>query len=146
VHFSASEARNVDTLFFMLRWDQYGFDKKCIGTSYAELLFLHPVGSVGDIVHFGASGWRIIDTLFFKLRWDWCGFAKSASGHVMPKFCFSIRCNLQVKLCISVRLASKSSRHYSLSSGGTGTDLTKSALGHVTLNFCFCLRWDLRVT
>ncbi len=56
VHFGASRARNVDTLFFMLRWDQYGFDKKCIGTRYAELLFLHLVGSVGHIVHFGASG------------------------------------------------------------------------------------------
>jgi hypothetical protein len=56
VHFGASEARNVDTLFFLLRWDQYRFDKKCIGTRYAELLFLYPVGSVGHIVHFGASG------------------------------------------------------------------------------------------
>jgi hypothetical protein len=60
----------------MLRWDQYEFDKKCIRTRYAELLFLHPVGSVGDVVHFGASGWRIIDTLLFKLRWDWYAFDK----------------------------------------------------------------------
>jgi hypothetical protein len=56
VHFGASKSRNIDTLFFMPRWDQYGFDKKRIGTRYAELLFLHPVGSVGDVVHFGASG------------------------------------------------------------------------------------------
>jgi hypothetical protein len=60
----------------MLRWDQYRFDKKCIGTRYAELLFFHPEGSVGDIVLFGASDWRIIDTLFFRLRWDWYGFDK----------------------------------------------------------------------
>jgi hypothetical protein len=56
VHSGASGARNVDTLFFMLRWDPYGFDKKCIGTHYAELLFLHPVGFVGHVVHFGVSG------------------------------------------------------------------------------------------
>jgi hypothetical protein len=60
----------------MICWDQYGFDKKCIGTRYAELLFLHPAGSVCHIVHFGASGERIIDTLFLKLRWDRYRFDK----------------------------------------------------------------------
>jgi hypothetical protein len=68
VHSGASRAQNVDTLFFLLGWDQYGFEKKYIRTRYAELLFLHPVGSTGHVVPFGASGERIIDTLFFKLR------------------------------------------------------------------------------
>jgi hypothetical protein len=68
VHSSAFRAQNVDTLFFMLGWDQYGFEKKYIRTRYAELLFLHPVGSTGHVVPFGASRERIIDTLIFKLR------------------------------------------------------------------------------
>jgi hypothetical protein len=55
VHSGGSEARNVDTQFFMLRWDRNGFHKNCNGTRYVELLFLHLVGSVGDVVHFGAS-------------------------------------------------------------------------------------------
>jgi hypothetical protein len=43
VHSGASGAQNVYTLFFSLRWDQYGFEKMYIRTPYTELLFLHPV-------------------------------------------------------------------------------------------------------
>jgi hypothetical protein len=60
----------------MLRWDRYGIHKNCVGTRYAELLFLHPVGSAVHVVHFGASKDRIIDKLFFKLSWDRYGFDK----------------------------------------------------------------------
>jgi hypothetical protein len=56
VHSGASEVRNVDALFFMLGLDRYAFDKKCVGTRYAELVFLHPMGSTGHVVHFVASG------------------------------------------------------------------------------------------
>jgi hypothetical protein len=56
VHSSASGKRNVDALFFMLGWDWCGFQKKRVGASYIELLFLHPVGYLGHVVHSGASG------------------------------------------------------------------------------------------
>jgi ABC-type microcin C transport system permease subunit YejB len=56
VHSGVSGARNVNALFFMQLWDQYGFDKKYIGTRYAELLFLYTVGYVGHVVHSGAPG------------------------------------------------------------------------------------------
>jgi hypothetical protein len=29
-------------------WDQYGLQKKCVETHYAELMFLHLVGSYGS--------------------------------------------------------------------------------------------------
>jgi hypothetical protein len=48
--------RNLDALFFLLRLARCGFHKKCAGTCYAELVFLHPVEAEGQIVHSGASG------------------------------------------------------------------------------------------
>jgi hypothetical protein len=41
VHSGASEAQNGETLFFMLGWDRYRFDKKRVRACYAELVFFH---------------------------------------------------------------------------------------------------------
>jgi hypothetical protein len=57
----------IDTLFFMLGWAWYGFNKKCIGTRYTELVFLHPVGSSGHVVHSHVFAPPNIDALFFVL-------------------------------------------------------------------------------
>jgi hypothetical protein len=43
VHCVASDMQNVDTLFFILVWEWYGFHKRRDGTHYAKLVFLHPV-------------------------------------------------------------------------------------------------------
>jgi hypothetical protein len=55
VHSGASGEQNVDVLFLMLRRDWYGFHQKHTRTHYAELAFLHSVGSMGHVVHSGAS-------------------------------------------------------------------------------------------
>jgi hypothetical protein len=51
VHSGASEARNGDTLYFMLGWDRYGFSKKC------------------TIATKNALG-HITQNLCFWIRWD----------------------------------------------------------------------------
>jgi hypothetical protein len=69
VHSSASGLGNIDTLFFKLRWAWCSFHKKRIGTRYAVLVFLHPVGSMGNVAHSGAPRARNVDALVFMLGW-----------------------------------------------------------------------------
>jgi hypothetical protein len=95
MHSGASSARNGDALFFMLGWDQYGFDKKRDRTHYAELVFLHPVRSTSPIQYFGMSGVSNADALFLMLRWDRYEFDKNKSGHITPNLCFFIRSDLR---------------------------------------------------
>jgi hypothetical protein len=90
---------------FMVWWDCYMFDKKCIGTRYVELVFLHPVGSAGHLVHSGPSIARNVDALSFVLWWARGGAVsiKSAPGHVTSNWCFFIWWDLCVTKCIPVR-------------------------------------------
>jgi hypothetical protein len=46
----------VDALFFMLGWAWRGIHKKHLGTHYAKLVLLNPMGSTGHVVHSDAPG------------------------------------------------------------------------------------------
>jgi hypothetical protein len=43
------------------------YTKKCVATCYAELVFLHPMGSIGHVVYSGLSESRNVDALFVIL-------------------------------------------------------------------------------
>jgi hypothetical protein len=86
---------NVITLFFILGWDRYGFDKKRTGTHYAKHLFLHPVGYAGHVVHSDASGARNVDA-FSSSGGPGAVYIKCAPGHVTPNLCFCILWDVQV--------------------------------------------------
>jgi hypothetical protein len=71
----------------MLRWDQYGFDKKRTETHHPELVILLPVGSAGHVMHSGPSGARNVDALFFMLGWAQCGFRRKVHWDTLCQTC-----------------------------------------------------------
>jgi hypothetical protein len=69
---------------------------KSVPGHYAELMFLHPVGSAGHVVLFGASRARNVIALFFILEKNRYGFNKKCVGHITLNLCFCIRWDLWV--------------------------------------------------
>jgi hypothetical protein len=66
------------------------FYKKGVRTRYTELVFLHPVGSVGQLAHSSASRARNIDTLFSCSGGPMVVSVISVLGHIMSNFYFLI--------------------------------------------------------
>jgi hypothetical protein len=83
-------------MLMILWWVWCGLHKKHPGTRYAELVFLHLVGSAGHVVHFGASGMRNMIALFFMLSRDRYRFDKKCAGTPYAEFVFFQPVNLQV--------------------------------------------------
>jgi hypothetical protein len=90
VHYGATGARNIDSLFFMLGWTQCGSHKKRARGRYTKFVFLHPGGSVGHVVRSGASERKILMHYFLCSGRPGVDLTKTAAGHNRPKLCFCI--------------------------------------------------------
>jgi hypothetical protein len=80
VHSGVSGVRNINAIFFILRWARCRSHKKHAGTGYTEHVFLHSVRSGGHVAHSSASGVRNVNTLFFILGWARCRSHKRRAG------------------------------------------------------------------
>jgi hypothetical protein len=69
-------------------WARCSFHKNHASIRYAELVFLHLVGSVSHVVHSGASGPQNIDAPFFMLGWAHGGFHKKRIATCFAKLVF----------------------------------------------------------
>jgi hypothetical protein len=81
---------------FHSRVEPMRFPKKSGRTRYAELAFLHPMGSAGQVVHSAVSGRETSTHYFLCSGRPGAVFLKSVPGHVTPNLCFCIRWDLWV--------------------------------------------------
>jgi hypothetical protein len=121
----------------MLMWDREGFDKKHVRTRYAELVFLHSLGSTGHMRHSGASGMRNINALFFMLWWDRYRFDKKRPGTYYAELVFLHSMGYVGHIMHSCAFRARNIGALFFIVGWDRCGFDTSASGHVTLNLCF---------
>jgi hypothetical protein len=129
----------------MLGWDWYRFDKKCVGICYAELVFLHPVGSVGHVVFFGASRARNVDA-HFSCSGGRCGFLRKRDGTRYAEPVFLHLVGSAGKVVDSGASGAQNIDTIFFMLGWNRYRFRKNASGYVTLKLCFCIQLYLWVT
>jgi hypothetical protein len=79
---------NPQCTIFHARVARCGLRKKHAETRYAELVFLHPVGSAGHVVHSVHTGHEML--MHYFSCWGWAGVdsTKSVMRYVTPNLCF----------------------------------------------------------
>jgi hypothetical protein len=70
--------------------------KKDVGRLYVELVFLHSLGSTGQVVHYGVPGVRIMMHYFSCSGGTGIDSIKSVLARVTPNLCFCILWDLRV--------------------------------------------------
>jgi hypothetical protein len=89
-----SGARNVDALFFILRWARCGTHKMGAGIRYFALVFLQLERSEGHVV---CSRREMLMHYFLYSGGPGVDPIKRAPKHVMLSLCFCIRCDMWLR-------------------------------------------------
>jgi hypothetical protein len=118
----------------MLGWAHCGFYKKCAGTHYTELVFLHQVESAGHILHSTTSEEKNVDALSCMVMWDRYRLDKKRAGTHYSELVFLHPVGSVGHVVDSLASGHETSMQYFSCSGGPSAVFIKSALGHVTLN------------
>jgi hypothetical protein len=134
----------VIPLFFILRSNLYGFDKKRVETHYAELVFLHLVGFSAHIVHSSASRHKMSTHYFLYLSGPDVVSIDRALGHVTLKLCFWHQSAGHVVHSSASRARKMIALIFMLGWDRYGFDEKHTGTGYTELVFCH--RWELRVT
>jgi hypothetical protein len=131
----------------MLGQDRYGFDKKSIGTRYAKLVFLHPVGSAGHVVQSGTSEVRNVDAHFFHARVGMVRIKQTTCQDMLRRTCDFASggiCGGHIEHSGVSKAQYVNTLFFMLRRAWCG--FQKKCTEHVTPNWCFSIYWDLRVT
>jgi hypothetical protein len=129
----------------VLGWDWCGFHKKCAGTRYAELVFLHPMGTVGHVVHSSLSRVRNVDALFFMPVWARYDFHKNRTGTRYTELMFLLPVGYAGNVAHFDSSGARNIDPPFSFSGGPDAISIKSMSGHITLNLCLRIRRGLQV-
>jgi hypothetical protein len=132
--------------FFMLRWAQCDFHKKHTGTNYAELVFLHPMGSMDHIVHSSAPGPQNVNALLFKRGWDWYEFNKMRTGTCYTELVFLNPVGYTVHIVHSDASREGNVKALFFILGWAQCGFHKKHARTLYAELFFCIRWDLWVT
>jgi hypothetical protein len=96
VHYGASEARNVDTLFLMPVRAPCGSHRRHVETRCTKLVSLHLMRSVGHVVYSVRPGRQTLMHYFSCLCGPCVDPIKSAPKHVTMNLCFYFCWDLRV--------------------------------------------------
>jgi hypothetical protein len=96
VHSGASRARNIDSLFFILKWDWYGFHKKASGHVTLNLCFCTQSDLQVTLFILVRPKHKISTHYFSCLGGPGVVSIKSVLRHIMPNLCFFILWDLRV--------------------------------------------------